>query len=117
MGSFVGSLTGKGIPRLAFDPPSTVKAALIKVSPPLEQDVPSGTTFNNGISQHIWNCIYTFREEVFAIETDQANMDDTEKQREQIRPLRVAMVSKWCYDLPMMFGIMPGMNWKSRLRN
>ena len=94
MGSFVGSLIGKGIPRLAFDPPSTVKAALIKVSPPLEQDIPGDTTFNNGISQHIWNCIDTFREEVYMIQTAQANLDDTEKQRELIVPLRVAMVNQ-----------------------
>ena len=94
MGSFVGSLTGKGISRLAFDPPSTVKAALIKVLPPLEQDIPGDTTFNNGISQHIWNCIDTFREEVYMIETDQANLDDTEKQRELIIPRRVPMVNQ-----------------------
>ena len=77
MGSFVGSLTGKGQSRLAFDPPSTVKAALIKVSPPLDPEFPSDTTFNNGVSQRIWNIIDTFREEVYMIETEQAILDDT----------------------------------------
>ena len=94
MGSFVGSLTGKGQSRLAFDPPSTVKAALIKVSPPLDSEFPSDTTFNNGVSQRIWNTIDTFREEVFMIETEQAILDDTDAQREKIKPLRATMVNE-----------------------
>ena len=92
MGSFVGSLAGTGISRVAFDPPTRVNAALIKVSPPLVQDFPNRTTFDNGIFQKIWDCIETFRGEVFEIENAPATMDDTDKQREPIVPLRTTMV-------------------------
>lgn len=92
MGSFVGRLTGKGISRISFDPQTRVKEALIKVSPPLVEDTPSRTKFNNGISQKMWNCIKTFRMEVHEIENGQATMDDTEAQRALIVPLRATMI-------------------------
>ena len=92
MGSFVGRLTGKGISRIAFDPPTRIKEALIKVSPPLVEDTLNRTKFNNGTSQRIWNCIKTFRMEVHEIENGQATMDDTEAQRALIVPLRATMI-------------------------
>ena len=94
--SFVGRLTGKGFSRIAFDPPTQVKEAFIKVLPPIEYEVETRTKFGNGISQKIWDCISTFYYEVDQIENvDAATRDDNDAQR-VLTVVRGAITTSGC---------------------